>query len=79
VRAYHGELQKLGLRPHRSLEDDLVRTETATSYSGTSTPQAASQAAGRKPIAPPPEPDFSKMTTAEKVQWNLDRWKRIIG
>ncbi|MCY2994093.1 MAG: hypothetical protein NTY19_40380 [Planctomycetota bacterium] len=79
VRAYHGELQKLGVRPHRALEDDLQGTDTATSYSGTSKPQPASPTTGRKSIVPPTEPDFSKMTTAEKVQWNLDRWKRIIG
>lgn len=24
VRAYHGELQKAGMEPHRSLEDDMV-------------------------------------------------------
>jgi hypothetical protein len=27
VRAYHGELQKLGLKPFRSLEEDRVITE----------------------------------------------------
>jgi hypothetical protein len=32
VRQYHAELRKLGLRPKRSLEDDLVRTDTATAY-----------------------------------------------
>ena len=79
VKAYHGELQKLGIRPHRSLADDLRQTETASSYSG-------SGSTGRKPAAPavklassPAMPDFSKMTQAEKVQWNLDRWKRIVG
>ncbi|HOM17835.1 MAG TPA: hypothetical protein PLQ00_10935, partial [Thermoguttaceae bacterium] len=30
VRAYHNDLAKLGLRPHRSLEDDLQRTEMAS-------------------------------------------------
>ena len=80
VRAYHGDLQKLGIRPHRALDDDLQQTATATSYSGTSTSRRPRRGRpGRKPIAPPPEPDFSKMTPAEKVQWNLDRWKRIIG
>jgi hypothetical protein len=36
---------------------------------------------GASSAAAPPaeEPDFSKMTPAEKAQWNLDRWKRIIG
>jgi hypothetical protein len=34
VRAYHGDLAKLGLRPHRPLEADLVRSPTATAYGG---------------------------------------------
>lgn len=33
VRAYHGELQKEGLQPERSLEDDLVTTQVKQSYS----------------------------------------------
>ena len=43
VKAYHGALEKLGIRPQRSLADDLQRTETASSYSGTQLrrPQAA--------------------------------------
>ena len=34
VRAYHGELSRLGIRPHRSLEADLARAPTATAYGG---------------------------------------------
>lgn len=81
VKFYHGELQKLGIRPHRSLADDLQETETASSYSGKSSaarkPSAVS--AGVSAAAAAGEPDFSKMSQAEKNQWNLDRWKRIIG
>ena len=102
VRAYHADLGRLGIRPHRSLEDDLRRTDTAAAYSGKGKPAAQKAAvglavpagasttskAGRAgPTAAVPqlgassaeEPDFSKMTPAEKAQWNLDRWKRIIG
>ena len=25
------------------------------------------------------DPDFAKMTPAEKAKWNIERWKRIIG
>lgn len=79
VKAYHGDLQRLGITPYRSLEDDLQETSTASSYAGGS--------GQRKPSSPTPagtastadEPDFSQMTQAEKVQWNLDRWKRILG
>jgi hypothetical protein len=81
VRAYHGDLEKLGIRPQRSLEDDLQQTETASSYSGTSSGAKKSKS---QPVAPGrkssvEEPDFSKLTQAEKIQWNLDRWKRIVG
>ena len=34
VRAYHGALARLGIRPHRSLDDDLARMDTATAYGG---------------------------------------------
>ncbi len=87
VRAYHGALQRLGIRPHRSLADDLVLTATACGYSGkpagpkTLPParQTGMSAPQKRPSPQPAAPDFSKMTAAEKVQWNMDRWKRIIG
>ncbi len=80
VRAYHGDLQKLGIRPLRTLTDDLQQTDTASSYGGggnAARPQPAAAVSSQK--APPQEPDFSKLTQAEKIQWNLDRWKRIVG
>jgi hypothetical protein len=36
VRAYHGVLQRLGIRPHRSLEDDLQLQTNVMSYHGSS-------------------------------------------
>jgi hypothetical protein len=79
VKAYHGDLQKLGLRPQRSLADDLQKTETATSYSGSGTTVRKPAAQPSSSQAAPAAPDFSKMSQAEKVQWNLNRWKRIVG
>ena len=81
VKAYHAALGKLGIRPLRSLADDLQKTETASAYSGTTSPgrkppPASPASAPKKPVG---TPDFEKMTPAEKVQWNLDRWKRIVG
>ena len=35
VKAYHGNLEKLKLKPYRSLKDDMELTTTATSYAGT--------------------------------------------
>jgi len=37
VRAYHAVLARLGLRPHRPLDDDLILTDQSMSYSGTKT------------------------------------------
>jgi hypothetical protein len=34
VRAYHGDLGKLGIKPHRSLDADLARTDTVKAYGG---------------------------------------------
>jgi hypothetical protein len=77
VRAYHGDLEKLGIRPQRSLNEDLKRTDTAGSYSGAGRTRPQPSAPLRK--TPAPEPDFSRMSQAEKIQWNLQRWKRIVG
>ena len=106
VRAYHADLQRLGIRPHRCLEEDLRRTDAVSAYSGSGKPvwpagtastvgvgpavpaAASTTKAGtagpttttggfRTPAAD--EPDFSKMTPAEKARWNMERWKRIIG
>jgi hypothetical protein len=84
VKAYHGALQKLGIQPQRSLADDLQKTETASAYSGSGTVGGKKASPAAKPTvksAPSfnSDPDFSKMTQAEKVQWNLERWKRIVG
>lgn len=37
VKAYHGELERLRIKPYRSLKEDLELTSTATAYSGTTT------------------------------------------
>ncbi len=77
VRAYHADIRKLGVEPYRRLEDDLQPTTTLTSYGGNGT--TVKPAPAGVPKQSPEEPDFSKMTPAEKAQWNLDRWKRILG
>lgn len=59
VRAYHGVLQKLGIKPTRSLADDMVLQTNVMSYGGggptTSIPGISP---GGKPTAPkPPAPE----------------------
>jgi hypothetical protein len=95
VRAYHGVLQRLGVRPHRLLEDDLKLQTNVMSYAGNgvavSLPPGNGRAAKREQCAcrcacaaaaqPPAngEPDFTKMTPAQKVAYHRARWDRILG
>jgi len=46
VRAYHGVLQGLGIKPQRALEDDLQLTDTSMSYAGSTTVTVS-----KKPVA----------------------------
>ena len=86
VRSYHAGLEKVGVRPFRSLNDDLVASRRGSAYSGGGStakrPAAASTAATATPrpteAATSSEPDFSSMSAADKVAWNLQRWKRIL-
>jgi hypothetical protein len=84
VRAYHGVLQKLGVRPWRPLEDDLKLQTNVMNSGGTGTAvslppsPAASAPKGAKPSANGAV-DFSKMTRAEKVAYHRARWDRILG
>jgi hypothetical protein len=83
VRAYHGVLQQLGITPHRSLEKDLQLQTNVMSYGGTATTFSPPPSKnGRKPSPPAKsdaEPDFARMTAAEKVAYQRARWQRILG
>jgi hypothetical protein len=80
VKAYHGELQKLKIKPYRALEDDLKQTENVSSYGGVSAVvkglKVVSNANGTKPRSD--QPDFAKMTPAQKIAWNRAKWKRVF-
>ena len=61
VKAYHGELEKLKIKPYRPLKEDLELTTTATSYAGTgSTVSLAGNAKKRRP---------SVTTAAKSTSW----------
>jgi hypothetical protein len=78
-KAYHGELQKHKIKPYRDLKADMELTTTATSYSGggstVSLSKSESKAATAQAKAPQGQPDFKKMTTAEKVAYSRQRIK----
>lgn len=92
VRAYHAVLQKLGVRPHRSLEDDLTLQTNVMSYGGSgrtvSLPAAKSQAAAARAGNAVAlcsggdcarHPDFARMTPAEKLAYHRDRLNRMFS
>lgn len=58
VKAYHGDLEKLKIKPQRALKDDLEQTVTASSYAGGSSSPPSSAA---KP--PPAKPAFKPRVT----------------
>ena len=76
VRSYHADLARDKIRPHRALEDDLQSTARVGAYSQTG---SATTLQKTSTTAVDDTPDFSKMTTAEKVAWNRARWQRILG
>ncbi|AMV17115.1 hypothetical protein [Planctomyces sp. SH-PL14] len=79
VRAYHAVLEKLKIRPHWPLEEDLTLQTNVTSYAGsekvTSVPKkpagAASTAAGST--------DLSKMTSEERAAYHRTRIQKMFG
>ena len=75
VRSYHAALDRLKIRPYRTLDDDLKATLRAAAYGGK--PRHRRETIHQ--IGRAAEPDFAKMTQAEKIAWNQARWKRILG
>jgi hypothetical protein len=54
VRAYHAVLEKLGIRPHRTLEDDMQLQTGVMSYGGSASVTAAENTSSRNGSAAPP-------------------------
>jgi hypothetical protein len=71
VKAYHGDLERLKIKPQRALKDDLGATTQATSYSGTGSPTKPSPAAATTAVKARPRvtisasaPSFSRRVQA---------------
>jgi len=102
VRAYHGVLQQLGIKPQRSLEDDMKLQTNVMSYGGkgkvvslSPSPNGKRETSAKQGVkkdcdcgcngtcatktAGDGEPDFKKMTPAEKIAWHKARLDRILG
>jgi hypothetical protein len=80
VRAYHGVLQKLGIKPQRPLEEDLQLQTNIMSYGGNGKMISVSASNGKGTVQiSSSEPDFSNMTAAQKIAYQKARWDRILG
>jgi hypothetical protein len=85
VKAYHGELEKLKIKPIRSLKEDMEQTVTASAYSGaTATGSKTKPVVAAKTVIANPvvatiprksdgSPDFAKMNSAQKVAYSRQR------
>ncbi len=95
VRAYHAVLQKLGVKPQRSFDEDMKLQTGVMSYGGdcktVSLPPAAAKETPKKDCgcgcngkcngkpAKADAVDFTKMTPAQKLAYHKARWDRILG
>ncbi|HZY85692.1 MAG TPA: hypothetical protein VFE78_12735 [Gemmataceae bacterium] len=80
VRAYHGVLQQLGIRPHRTPEEDMKLQTAVMSYGGNGVAVSAPPSAqARDKAESNGTADFSQMTAAQKVAYHKARWDRILG
>jgi hypothetical protein len=77
VKAYHGVLQQLGVKPTRALDKDMELQTGVMSYGGngstTSLPAARVASPSRNGKPATEGPDFGKMTSAQKVAYHLER------
>ena len=91
VRAYHGVLQGKGIKPHRSLEEDLKLTDQVMSYDGSAARKATVDMRGN-PTAQSKQPanvgrgklsgavpDFGAMTSEQRLTYDAERLKRKFG
>jgi hypothetical protein len=79
VRAYHGVLRQVGIRPHRSLEDDMRLQTNVMNYGGNGVAMSLPPGQGEAKAASNGAVDFRKMTAAQKIAYHKARWDRILG
>lgn len=90
VRAYHDALQKLGLKPHRPLEEDLQLHTPVMSYAGSPQVSVPEAIRAQDPPAPAPSPpgrstarqhapNFAQMTPQERLAYHRERLKKALG
>jgi hypothetical protein len=79
VRAYHGVLQAKGIKPHRTLEDDLAITDQTMAYDGSGTRRATVEIRQNPlvettwPKFADGSPNFEQMTSAQRLAYDRAR------
>jgi hypothetical protein len=71
VKGYHGVLQKLAIKPYRSLEDDSQLTNPAMAYGANKSQVTVPDRSQPKKV----KTDFGKMTAKEKLEYNRKKLK----
>lgn len=89
VRAYHSVLEKLDIRPNRSLEEDLTFQTSVMSYSGSTTTtsfppkktfSASSASSSEQPQKTESDwPNIAKMTADERLEYHRNRLNKLLG
>jgi hypothetical protein len=84
VRAYHSVLQRIGITPHRSLEEDLALQTSVMSYGGSNRTMSLPPSARPELVASRSEtkgevPDFSTMSSQERLAYHRSRLDRMLG
>jgi len=94
VPAYHSVLEKLGVKPQRSLADDLQLQTAVMSYGGggsqVSVPVAITAESGKRKAESPKKsepptrqtsaaPDFKTMSPQERLEYHRNRLKKMFG
>jgi len=87
VKAYHGVLQELGIKPTRSLDVDLTYQTAVMSYGGEDgkTFSFPTQKKAEKPTQSKSAgtvsaaPDFAAMSSEQRLAYHRDRLNRVFG
>ncbi len=89
VRAYHGVLEELKIRPWRPLEQDLQLTDNSMSYGGSTPPvpkpvTPAPRVTGAAGVATPsvnatPTVKLSDLSPADRLAYHRERLRRELG
>ena len=72
-------MQQLGIKPHRSLDDDMKLQTNVMSYGGNGKTMSLPVTTAEKAATPGSPPNFATMTSAEKLAYHQARLKRVFG